>query len=152
MLWDIAKPDSTVSLSEAERLCNTKLKWAKMPKIGEGEDAGEKVNPVDPCVAGGVWGLQENEAMSLCFLPALCKPKCVFSVSLDGTLERTDDYLSGSVNTAEGFKKYPVWSCGKASISVKNKTPLSISSQWRVLGTSPVHLFHLWRERRSCGW
>lgn len=79
-----------------------------MPKIGAGEDTGEKVNPVDPCVAGGAWGLQENEAMSLCLLPALCKPKCVFSVSLDGTLERTDDYLSGSVNAAEGFKKYPV--------------------------------------------
>lgn len=79
-----------------------------MPKIGAGEDRGEKVNPVDPCVAGGAWGLQENEAMSLCLLPALCKPKCVFSVSLDGTLERTDDYLSGSVSAAEGFKKYPV--------------------------------------------
>lgn len=67
-----------------------------------------RVIPVDPCVVGGAWGLQENGDVLLCLLPALCKPKCVFSVRLDGTLERTDDYLSGWVGVAEGFKKYPV--------------------------------------------
>lgn len=35
-------------------------------------------------------------------------PDVFFSVRLDGTLERTDDYLSGWVGVAEGFKKYPV--------------------------------------------
>lgn len=67
-----------------------------------------RVDPVNPCVVGGVWGLQENADMPPCLLPALRKPKCVFSVRLDGTLERPDDYLSGWVSVAEGFKKYPV--------------------------------------------
>lgn len=67
-----------------------------------------KVDPVDPCVVGKVWGLQESGDAPLCLLPALHNPRCVFSVRLDGTLERTDDYLSGWVGVAEGFKKYPV--------------------------------------------
>lgn len=67
-----------------------------------------RVDPVDPCVAGGAWGPQGNGDMPFCLLPALRKLRCVFSVRLDGTLERTDDYLSGWVGVAKGFKKYLV--------------------------------------------
>lgn len=124
-----------------DRLCNRKLKGAKVPKIGAGRDRGEGW----PSWRGlGAAGVQRHAPLS--HASALQTQMC-FSVRLDGTLERTDDYLSGWVGVAQGFKKYPVWSCGKACIPVKNKTTLSISSQRRVLGTRAVHLicsWHVW--------
>lgn len=104
-----------------------------------------------PCVVGVAWGQQENGGVPLCLLPALPKPKCVFQLRLGGSLQRTDDYLSGWVGVAEGFKKYPVWSCGKAFIPVKNKSTLSISSQRRVSGTSAAHLMCLWHVWGGAG-
>lgn len=58
-----------------------------------------KVDPVDPCVVGKLWGLQESGDAPLCLLPALCHPKCVFSVRLNGTLgenRRFSLWLGGS--------------------------------------------------------
>jgi len=74
-----------------------------------------RVDPGDPRVVGGALGLQENGDLPLCLLPALRKPKRVFSVRLDGTLERTDDYLSGWVSVAEGFKSIQCEAVGKPS-------------------------------------
>lgn len=67
-----------------------------------------KVGPVNLFVVGKVGGLQESGDVPHCLLPGLCNLKSVFSVGLNGTLERTDYYLSGLVGVAEGFKKYPV--------------------------------------------